>query len=116
MKTDLLKLSETINRLPPTQLADLLDLMSGGILARANQGLVENAIKHNVTSKEAPLKIEILSDTEFLTVSNNLNLRSSSYSTKTGLRNLVKRYEMLTSKDIVVQYDEERFEVKIPMF
>ncbi|WP_346855429.1 histidine kinase [uncultured Draconibacterium sp.] len=79
------------------------------------QLLVENAIKHNVTSKESPLKIEIISDTKFLTVSNSLNLRASSYSTKTGLRNLVKRYEMLTSEEIVVQYDEERFEVKIPM-
>ncbi|WP_346858789.1 histidine kinase [uncultured Draconibacterium sp.] len=79
------------------------------------QLLVENAIKHNVTSKESPLKIEITTDAKFLIVSNSLNLRASSYSTKTGLRNLVKRYEMLTSEEIVVQYDEERFEVKIPM-
>jgi len=79
------------------------------------QLLVENAIKHNVTSKETPLRIEIATDTKFLIVSNSMNLKDSSYSTKTGLKNLVKRYEMLTSKEIVVQYDEERFEVKIPM-
>ncbi|MCY1721293.1 histidine kinase [Prolixibacteraceae bacterium Z1-6] len=79
------------------------------------QLLVENAIKHNVTSRETPLKIVIDTDANYLTVSNSLNRRVSSYSTKTGLKNLVKRYEMLTSEEIVVQYDDERFEVKVPL-
>uniref|UniRef100_UPI003217B3AC sensor histidine kinase n=1 Tax=uncultured Draconibacterium sp. TaxID=1573823 RepID=UPI003217B3AC len=79
------------------------------------QLLVENAIKHNVTSRENPLKIFIDTDSRLLTVSNSLNLRASSYSTETGLKNLVKRYEMLTSNEIVVQYDDERFEVKVPL-
>jgi sensor histidine kinase YesM len=79
------------------------------------QLLFENAIKHNVTSRETPLKIVIDSDSEYLTVTNTLNLRDSSYSTKTGLKNLVKRYEMLTSKEIVVQHNDDVFEVKVPL-
>lgn len=79
------------------------------------QLLIENAIKHNVTSRETPLKIRIATDANFLTVSNSLNLRTSSYSTKTGLRNLVKRYEMLTKTEVVVQYDDDKFEVKVPL-
>ena len=79
------------------------------------QLLIENAIKHNVTSKDAPLKINVFVENDYLVVSNNLNLRTASYSTKTGLGNLVRRYEMLTEKEIVVQYDDERFEVKVPL-
>ena len=48
-------------------------------------------------------------------VINNLNLRTASYSTKTGLGNLVRRYEMLTDKEVVIQYNEEMFEVKVPL-
>ncbi len=79
------------------------------------QLLIENAIKHNVTSKETPLKIQVMVENDYFVVSNNLNLRTTSYSTKTGLRNLARRYEMLADKEVLVQYDEERFEVKIPL-
>ena len=79
------------------------------------QLLIENAIKHNITSKETPLKIEVLAKDGYLVVSNNLNLRTTSYSTKTGLGNLVRRYEMLTEKEIVIQYDDKKFEVKVPL-
>lgn len=79
------------------------------------QLLVENAIKHNVTSKDAPLKINVFVENDYLVVSNNLNLRTASYSTKTGLGNLVRRYELLTEKELIVQYDDERFEVKVPL-
>ena len=79
------------------------------------QLLIENAIKHNISSKETPLKIKVTVDNDFLVVSNTLNLRTTSYSTKTGLKNLVSRYEMLTEKEIIVEYDDELFEVKIPL-
>ena len=89
--------------------------MDKEIAPLTGQLLIENAIKHNITSKDNPLKIKVLAEGGYLVVSNNLNLRTTSYSTKTGLGNLVKRYEMLTEKEIVVQYDEERFEVKVPL-
>jgi len=79
------------------------------------QLLIENAVKHNVTSRETPLKIKVFIDNDYLVVSNSLNLRTSSYSTQTGLKNLVKRYEILTEKEVIVQYDEEHFEVKVPL-
>lgn len=79
------------------------------------QLLVENAIKHNVSSRETPLKVKIVSEDDYLIVSNTLNLRTSSYSTHTGLKNLVKRYEILSPRKIVVQYDETHFEVKVPL-
>lgn len=79
------------------------------------QLLIENAIKHNITSEETPLKIKVMIEDDFFVVANSLNLRTTSYSTKTGLRNLVSRYEMLTEREIVVEYDDENFVVKIPL-
>lgn len=91
-----------------------------GILEReiaplTGQLLIENAVKHNIASKKTPLKISVTVEDNYLVVSNNMNLRTTSYSTKTGLKNLFKRYEMLTEREIVVQYNEERFEVKVPL-
>lgn len=79
------------------------------------QLLMENTIKHNIASRETPLKVKVYIDDDYLVVSNSINRRESSYSTKTGLKNLVKRYEMLTDREMVVQYDETRFEVKVPL-
>ncbi len=79
------------------------------------QLLMENAIKHNVTSKETPLKVKAYIEDDCFVISNTINRREASYSTKTGLKNLVKRYEMLTDREVVVQYDDERFEVKVPL-
>ena len=79
------------------------------------QLLIENAIKHNITSKEEPLKINVTVADGYLEVANNINYRTTSYSTKTGLGNLVRRYEMLTEKPVVIQYDDLKFEVKVPL-
>jgi sensor histidine kinase YesM len=79
------------------------------------QLLVENAIKHNEVSKENPLSLEISSDDDYVIVKNNLQLKESSYSTKTGLSNLVKRYELLEGDDIIVEQDDSSFVVKVPL-
>lgn len=89
--------------------------MDKEIAPLTGQLLIENAIKHNVASKEAQLTINVSVDDSYLVVSNNLNRRTTSYSTHTGLGNLVGRYEMLTEREIVVQYDEKRFEVRVPL-
>ncbi len=92
-----------------------VDEMDKEIAPLTVQLLIENAIKHNITSKETPLKLKVVVGEGYLVVSNNMNLRTASYSTKTGLGNLVRRYEMLTEKEVVIQYDDEIFEVKVPL-
>jgi sensor histidine kinase YesM len=79
------------------------------------QLLVENAIKHNEVSKENPLRLEISLDDDYVIVKNNLQLKESSYSTKTGLSNLVKRYELLEGDDIIVEQNDSYFIVKVPL-
>ncbi len=82
------------------------------------QLLVENAIKHNVISKRKPLKVILsTSDNEgYLTVSNNLQLKSSTErSSSIGLTNIQKRYDYLSNKKIEILDDGEFFKVKIPL-
>lgn len=81
----------------------------------ALQLLVENAVKHNIAVKEEPLVIRIKSNVETLTVSNNVNLKESAYSEKTGLKNLMERYTLLTDKQVKVISDDKKFEVEIPL-
>jgi LytS/YehU family sensor histidine kinase len=79
------------------------------------QLLIENAIKHNIASSQSPLHLKIYSSGDYLCVENNLQLKQSSYSTQTGLSNLVKRYRFLTDKQVKVIEDDDRFVVKIPL-
>jgi len=81
----------------------------------ALQLLVENAVKHNIAVKDAPLSIRIESTENKLTVSNNLNLKESAFSEKTGLNNLKQRYALLTDSLVEVSHGSETFEVKIPL-
>ncbi len=91
------------------------DSLSREIAPLTLQLLIENAIKHNVTSKENPLEIIIKTQDDYLIVENTLQLKEASYSTNTGLKNLLKRYEILTDKTIVIEQDANRFIVKIPL-
>ncbi|TCO07911.1 sensor histidine kinase [Natronoflexus pectinivorans] len=81
------------------------------------QFLVENAIKHNVATKENPLQIRISIEENMLKVTNNLQPKLSTYSTNTGLRNLKRRIQFLAEdKDLVVESDDKHFTVKVPVF
>lgn len=79
------------------------------------QLLVENAIKHNIASRLSPLHIEISGDFDKVTVSNSVNIKETTYSTKTGLTNLRNRYKILTSTDIIIVNNSSIFAVTIPI-
>ncbi|OJV12426.1 MAG: histidine kinase [Dyadobacter sp. 50-39] len=81
------------------------------------QMLVENAIKHNVVSRENPLQIVIREETDaYLVVENNISEKTIlEKSTRVGLQNIVNRYSLLTDRKVQIDRDEERFTVKIPL-
>ncbi len=81
----------------------------------ALQMLVENALKHNKALKDAPLNIQIRTHNDTLAVTNNLNPKESDFSEKTGLKNLVERYSLLTGKPVEIAQDEHSFKVAIPL-
>lgn len=82
----------------------------------ALQGLIENAIKHNVLTKERPLWIRIEGDGKRITVVNNLQLRGQVEKGGTGLQNLQERYKALGGGAVVVEEVENLFSVSINVF
>lgn len=83
------------------------------------QALVENAIKHNVASVEAPLtvRVEIGNDAgrAWVRVSNSLRPRSDVHSSGHGLANLDQRYRLLGTSGIEVQRNDSSFYVVLPV-
>ena len=79
------------------------------------QLLVENALKHNKASEKEPLNIRIFMDAGNLVVSNNLQLKKTTYGTGTGLTNLNERYKLLYGKEIRVEKTESEFRVVLPV-
>lgn len=80
------------------------------------QMLVENAIKHNVVSKAKPLHIDIyIENGKSIIVRNNLQRKESpEKSTKTGLDNIRKRYDILGMKIDVIT-SSSKFMVAVPL-
>ncbi len=80
------------------------------------QMLVDNSIKHNIISKDKPLRISIYIDSEsYIVVENNLQKRYEAISTKQGLLNIKKRYAFLSEKEILISEKESKFTVKLPL-
>ena len=81
------------------------------------QMLIENAIKHNIISREEPLTIDIrFEDNEYIVVSNNLQKKPvpGNKSTGVGLKNIKARYEFLSNKIVQILEENNKFTVKLP--
>lgn len=79
--------------------------------------LIENAVKHNVISKQYPLRIDICTDgSDQLVVSNPIQPKAEgSTGSGIGLQNLWGRYRMLTDKDIHISSRNNYFSVSLPL-
>lgn len=81
------------------------------------QMLVENAVKHNVISKQDPLMVRILrEDSGYITICNNLQKKIvAEASTGFGLESIVKRYGLLIDKKVLIREERGEFKVSIPI-
>ena len=81
------------------------------------QMLVENAVKHNITSIDNPLNINIfVVDGPLLVIQNNYQPKISVLPTnQTGLKNIAERYRLLYKKEIIVENKNGFFTVKLPI-
>lgn len=90
--------------------------MSMKIVPCALQMMIENAIKHNIVSKDNVLNIKVTAGDGTLTVANNLNPKiSDTPSTGIGLSNLRQQYHDLTGDTIEIRTENGTFEVTIPL-
>lgn len=87
------------------------------IIPMSLQMMIENAIKHNIISKDKPLTIIIgQTGSSELFIENNLQLRENvSGSNNIGIKNLTERYRFLTGKEIIVTKTENSFRVTMPL-
>lgn len=80
------------------------------------QILLENTIKHNITSESKPIKISIYKENNFLVVENTFQPKDSiKDSTGVGLNNIKNRYELISNQRIDIKQTEEQFRVKLPI-
>ena len=80
------------------------------------QILFENAIKHNIISKENPLHIDLWVDSKHICVRNNLQRKPQVISsTKIGLQNIKNRYAYFTKEEVNIQETPGFFMVCLPL-
>jgi two-component system LytT family sensor kinase len=80
------------------------------------QLLIENAVKHNSFSGKMPLCISIAAAGAYLTVRNNRQSKPADGSSSgIGLENIRARYLLAGGKDIVIEKDENHFQVMLPI-
>ncbi|MCD7938324.1 MAG: histidine kinase [Tannerellaceae bacterium] len=86
------------------------------ILPVSLQGLVENALKHNLASTQHPLRISIRRESDFIIVTNPIQRKAIlDDSTETGLKNLAERIKLIMDKEMIVIEENNNFIVKLPI-
>ncbi|GAB5533534.1 MAG: hypothetical protein Roseis3KO_53110 [Roseivirga sp.] len=86
------------------------------IVPMSLQLLLENAIKHNVISRAKPLAININIKDENIIVDNTIQPKSTQLpSTKVGLKNIEKRYALISDRSVEIANDGRQFSVSLPL-
>ncbi len=87
------------------------------VLPLSLQGLVENAIKHNVISAKQPLCVTISTASDAtISVENAIQQKlTSEPSNGIGLANLAERYRLKWGKEVVISNEGELFKVTLPL-
>ncbi|MBS1572228.1 MAG: 2TM domain-containing protein [Bacteroidetes bacterium] len=80
------------------------------------QLILENAIKHNFATPTKPLMITIRQEGNYLAIENNLQQREKLDNREgIGISNIQQRFAMLTPEKILLEKDERKFKIKIPI-
>lgn len=83
------------------------------VIPASLQMLVENALKHNVSTSKSPLVIHVAINNNGIIVSNKLQLRNYVTKNRMGLSNLKKQYS-LYDKELSIIITKTDFIVEIP--
>lgn len=95
---------------------DVTPVRKREVIPLSLQMLLENAIKHNIISKDRPLHIEIYSTDEDYIVVKNDNQKKAAIdgSTGLGIENIKRRYEFFTNKPVKTIENQEYYMVELP--
>jgi len=86
------------------------------ILPISLQILIENALKHNMATREKPLQISLYCENGYIIVKNNLQkMTHLGDSPKIGLKNLQERLQLITRQALIIEETNNEFTVKLPM-
>ena len=87
------------------------------VLPLSIQGLIENAIKHNVVSSRQPLTIHIMTDdNNHLIISNEIHPKiGKEEGSGIGLANLAERYRIKWNENVEIFDDGKNFTVTLPL-
>jgi len=87
------------------------------VLPLSIQGLIENAIKHNVISSKQPLTVKIFTDEDkHLIISNRIQPKiGKEEGTGIGLANLAERYRLKWNENVEIFDDGKIFSVTLPL-
>jgi hypothetical protein len=93
------------------------NLSNVGIVPVSLQLLVENALKHNATTRKNPLLIIIHDEgVDKLVVRNNIQKKTQlNDSSKIGLKNLNERCRLILNREIKIEETNKEFVVKVPV-
>lgn len=86
------------------------------LLPMCLQMVVENTIQHNETSQTNPLKVKIYTQNNALIIENPIKPRKEIVnSSKTGLKNIQKRYSFFTDEKVIIENNGTVFRVILPL-
>ena len=92
------------------------ELLNRFILPCSLQLLIENATKHNVISATNPLVVNICSDGESISVTNNIIPKLTHVSsTGLGQKYIRQQYQNLCGKEIAISHDAKEYKVVLPL-
>ncbi|WP_010519286.1 sensor histidine kinase [Croceivirga radicis] len=85
------------------------------VIPLALQICIENAVKHNIVSKNHPLTISITDKDGYLIITNNKQLKPKPFSSGIGINNIKDRYGIITDQSVIVQENQSSFTLKLPL-
>jgi hypothetical protein len=78
--------------------------------------MIENAIKHNIIDAASPLVIDIFIAGDYIVVKNNLQRKKMvETSNKRGLAQFVSLYRYMSDLPVIIEQNDQTFEIRIPL-
>lgn len=79
------------------------------------QEIIENIFKHNQIDEQYPISVQFVSSAGSLKIVNTVRPKPNITSHNTGLQNVMRRYDLLTDAEVVVDVSDHQFSVTIPL-